>query len=694
MLKNWRKIPTPLLTIACLLVFLPVVAYAQANAAEVWILKILHSTVFGFFSYLAGAAGTLLDWAINYLVTDFGKNYTESGLGNSIDRLWVIVRDLFNLTFIFGLVFIGLRLIFDSNSSSTRKMLVMLIMAALLVNFSLFITKFVVDFANIAAVQLVNTFPPGSNGKPSITEAIVTQLGLTTLFASGAEDEFFRAMGLGNGLTFIFISMILMLVCIFVFLAGSILLFIRFAVLNLYMLLSPLMFIGWVFPSLSSKTIQFWSGFLGQAFFAPAYILMLYFSFEIIKGFSTLAVFNAGSFKTMFASGVDPQKSIEAILPPFILAAIFLLASVVIGKSMGAIGASGAISIGNKIRGKIQSGAVNYSKRAAGGAINAATYLPKAGVRSGVNWAGNKGLKSFANWQANAQAAAGAAGAGRGAKLKGWVATRNVTDRAARGVTEKMKNAQLGTGTTNEAEKEYARKVQSGVNQTQAENNRAQDFTNSETALNDMTTSTANLTLALDSLAKTLQSMTKEEKTKLGINKLKNTHVAANLTDDDIDHFEKSGSFSAQQIQDIKDARKTGLTAIAAGGSTFASVNAAGNVTGYTHPNASAAGIGGAPVSLIDRRHKVVSQGTQNVGKMPISVFTQPSMYQYLSPAMVEERIKKGVSPSEKADMRTALEGYLGVGPGVLPSSVPALAGSPWTKWENSNSFHAADFFA
>ena len=670
---------------------MPIVTYAQGgNLLEVFLWKLVN----GVFGWMVWLSGMLLDYAINSMVVGFGQMYATSGLGLTIDTLWVTVRDIFNLTFIFGLVFIGLRMIFGSDSN-TKKVLVSIILAALLVNFSLFITKFVVDFSNIAAVQLVNAFPKDASGVPSISGQFTHLMGLTSLwnFSSQAGVDFSNMTG-GGSTGYIFGTMFLYIITAFVFFAGALLLIIRFVVLNIYMVLSPFMFIGWVFPSMEKYSKEYWSGFLSRCFVAPAYLLMLYFSSKVLVSFSVTGGGGANSLSTMFTKAAP--ASFAAVFPPFILTAVFLIAAVVVAQKMSATGGSAVISFQDKMMKKTRS--------AVQGTAFAMTRPARSLGRMGVNQFGSGATKSFNKWQANAQIRAAAPGAGAISKAAAWAYKANGTDSTVRAITGSLKDAQFGTGTTNEKGKEYAQKVQSNINQNQAEYARAQIFAASQAALdpaNPILSSTAQLTTALDDLGKTLKTMTKDEKIDLGIKELTNVHVASNLTEDDIDNFEKSGKFSAKQVQNMKDARKAGLTSIAAGGSTFATVDpATGNVTGFAHPNAGAIGLGGAPVPTIpDRRSTISGQGSQAVGKMPVSVFTQPTMYEYghLTPSMVEERIKKGITPAEKTLIRTALETAMGgvTLPSLLPA--PALAASPWmkqwVKWENSNSFHAANFF-
>ncbi len=410
-----------------LILITPRPAYAQVGD---YLLKVLFNFVVSVFGTIAGWAGLLLDFAIRELVIGFGNLYITSGLGNTVDAMWVIVRDIFNLTFIFGLVLIGLKMIFGSDNSG-QKMLVSLIMAALLVNFSLFITKFVVDFSNIATVQLVNTFPKDKSGNLSISGSFVNAIGLTSLYkvdtTGNVTTNFFSNGSSAGGFTYIFSTMIILLIAAFVFAAGAFLLFIRFALLIFYLILSPLMFLGWVFPGGGGITSQFWSGFLGRAFFAPVYILMLYLSYRIILGFKAYPIFQTANFGKL--AGSTSSSDVFAVLPPFILTAIFLIASVVIAQKMGISGAGGVISMGKTIAGKTKKMAF------AGGANLALKGLDRAARDNGSS-TNRPVLKQFR--QATRSLARGAtivgARSGLESAAKPWTAMNKATKEAKAGL--------------------------------------------------------------------------------------------------------------------------------------------------------------------------------------------------------------------------------------------------------------------
>ena len=297
-----------------------------------------------------GIAGSAFDYAIENFIVGFGRLYI-TGTGETIDALWSTVRDIFNLTFIFGLVYIGFKMILDSSDSSARKMLVSLIGAALLVNFSLFITKFIVDFSNIAATQVYNAFETTGSGPLSITNGFMTIMGINSIL-----DYKYTAGG-----SFAYVLGVLLIFCTlaYVFLAGAIMIIIRFVVLNIYMVFSPFMFLGWVFPALQSYSRDYWSGFLRQAFFAPAFVFMLYLSYMVASTFPVQR--NLG---LMFNPNASTITDVSSMIPYFAMVMVFLCASMVVAKKMGAHGSTMAVSVGKNMAGRAGRG-LGY---AAGGA--------------------------------------------------------------------------------------------------------------------------------------------------------------------------------------------------------------------------------------------------------------------------------------------------------------------------------------
>lgn len=342
--------------------------------------KVLWSVVTTVFGTMVYYAGMLLNAGITDYVVGFGNQFNNIGIGFAVNNLWVIMRDFFNLLFIFGLVYIGFQMILKSGDIQPKKMLVHIILAALLVNFSLFFVKAIVDLSNIAATQVANAFPDGTvDGDIGISDAFLNIFGLQGTFDTGGAAGL-EAIAAGGGWAYIIFSMILFIIAAFVFAVGGILLIIRFIVLNLYMILSPVMFLGWVFPAMSSYSQMYWKGFLGRAFFAPAYILMLYFAFVVLDSFSALQ--GQPQYTDLFKDGATVSQAFGTTLPFFFITAGFLIVAVIVAQKMGADGADYAISLG---RSGIQRAKRGTTRVVVGGAKSSFNRTVGYGASMAVN---------------------------------------------------------------------------------------------------------------------------------------------------------------------------------------------------------------------------------------------------------------------------------------------------------------------
>lgn len=364
--------------------------------------SLLYLLVNNFFGSLVTLGGILLEFAIYNFVINFGLEFNTSGVGVAVNELWSIVRDFFNILFIFGFVYIGFQMILNSSNSAAKKTLASLIAAALLVNFSLFISKFIVDFSNRIATELA--------------EAAFTDQGSSQSSATGSNlaiaDTFFTYLGTAQTLNvpeivtreggqpwfFIFGSAIFYLITAFVFAAGGIMLIIRFVALCIFMVLSPFMFLGWVFPGMQGWTSRYWKGFLGRAFYAPVYIILLFFSATILEnmfgagGSSQLSVNGQATTGGLLQNVTNSENNLFILIGPFALAATFLIASVIVAGKMSADGASGVMKVGGNLqrggRRRLQNGAIGLGRF---GARNTAGLV----TTYGVNRAGEAGREAL-----------------------------------------------------------------------------------------------------------------------------------------------------------------------------------------------------------------------------------------------------------------------------------------------------------
>lgn len=91
--------------------------------------------------------GALLDIAIKATISsDLYANLEIINVG------WTTVRDFSNMFFIFALLYIAIKTILGLGGGQTKRWVANLIIAAVMINFSLFATKVVVDAGNVLAM--------------------------------------------------------------------------------------------------------------------------------------------------------------------------------------------------------------------------------------------------------------------------------------------------------------------------------------------------------------------------------------------------------------------------------------------------------------------------------------------------------------------------------------------------------------
>jgi hypothetical protein len=323
---------------------LALVVLVMPNVALAWspIQETLYFLVVNLFGMLVRIGGAILDYAIDNFVLGFGATFAHSGIGVAVNNGWVVIRDSINLFFIFGLVYIGIKMILDSSNSNARRWLANLILAALLINFSLFVTKMVIDFSNQISAEIavagLGAQPTGDGTyKSEISANMMGQLGLSNAFQTTSKPD-------NAGYGYIFGLAILFMITAFVFGAGGILLITRFAILNLYLVFSAAMFLSWVLPGLSDTMDKYWKGFIKRAFFAPIFFLFLYFAFQMVGelqktvagGLATGQSIAGGLGGDAAAnSAVDIQNATLGTMPFFFLVCIFMIIALIAANKLG-----------------------------------------------------------------------------------------------------------------------------------------------------------------------------------------------------------------------------------------------------------------------------------------------------------------------------------------------------------------------
>jgi hypothetical protein len=224
------------------------------------------------------------------LFTISSATYADNGF---IISGWEIVRDLTNILFIFMLLWIAIQTVLGLGSSTYKKTIPMLLVATLIVNFSLFGARVIVDIGNISSRVLFNSIEakpipndPDPNGK-SISAALVNQVKPQLLLSPVIAGSAFKAKDPGErgvmvmvgGLVAIFVNIVL----IGVFLSVGMLFVGRVAGLWMAMILSPLAFAGIGIPWLNNTQFSPSTWFFKVFKLAILPTIFLFFVYLIIR---------------------------------------------------------------------------------------------------------------------------------------------------------------------------------------------------------------------------------------------------------------------------------------------------------------------------------------------------------------------------------------------------------------------------
>lgn len=209
-------------------------------------------------------------------------------IGNQsfVEDGWRVVRNISNLVFIFFLLYIAIKTILGLGD--WKKSVVPVIIVALLINFSLFFTKIVIDASNILAYQFYNNIGSASTspiisessiGFPArtISQHLVARINPQALANINTYADWERQGGKIYMLFVFFLATgIILLVIAYVLFKAAFLMLGRLIAFWFLMIFSPMAFLGFAFPQAQKVTGEWTKKLTDQALVAPVFLFFLY----------------------------------------------------------------------------------------------------------------------------------------------------------------------------------------------------------------------------------------------------------------------------------------------------------------------------------------------------------------------------------------------------------------------------------
>jgi hypothetical protein len=360
----------------------------------------IMAKIMSLFAWLVGVAALTLDYAVYYTVINMGA-YVHSL--TAIGITWRVLRDVGNIMLIFGFLAIGLSIILNTERLGYgKKMLPMLLVAAIFLNFSLFFAEAIIDTGNLFATQFYTQINGGTPPSPAflqnltiknegISNKIMAQLGLTTIYGDAQNPDKAKTVLKGQNPWLIgFMGILLFIVTAFVFFALAFILVARFVALLFLIILAPIGFAGLAVPQLAGRAKQWWDALFQQTITAPVLMLMLYVALVVITDASFLSGTGNGQNPNWLGSINGNLTGFGAILLTFLIAMGLLIAVIIMAKSLSAFGAGAVSKVGSAAKDKLIKTGMAPVRFAGRAASNTGRWAVRSTAGRTLNWAANR----------------------------------------------------------------------------------------------------------------------------------------------------------------------------------------------------------------------------------------------------------------------------------------------------------------
>lgn len=271
----------------------------------------LIAALIGGITWLMYYSDYLFSYAITSTIIDFNSWY--SSLQGKIASIWGIFRDLANILIIGLFVFIAISIILGLQEYGQRRLIARVIIVAILINFSFLFTIIVINTSNLFATQIygaIQQMAPQSAdptaAPPGIGQQLATYMGLGSIqdTRNVLMSQYNSPAGFEAVFLHAFFLTVFALGAIVVFLYASFLLFARFIVLILLLILSAAAFASYLSPGWAeSGWSRWWNSLLRNAFFAPIFMLFLLATVNLASGLASKGASGGGGTLGAFAAG-------------------------------------------------------------------------------------------------------------------------------------------------------------------------------------------------------------------------------------------------------------------------------------------------------------------------------------------------------------------------------------------------------
>lgn len=329
---------------------MPLLLIGAATLAVSWLFttKIVDLTLFTIVGGLTALLGNLVGSIVGVFTMILFAIAPYSNFINEpiVIKGWVMVRDVCNMFFILILLVIAFATILRIESYNIKKTLPKLLIMAVLINFSKTICGLAIDFAQVIMLTFVNGLGQAGAGN------LYTAFGIDKLYSmkviadvatGGAQNTLgFQVTG---SLLFALIFMVIFLIIVVVY---TIILVIRIIMLWIYIILSPIAFIGSAFPAGQKYSQQWVSEFTKYVIIGPVMAFFLWLALSTATAnlnISSISL-NQSSGQTgidktgLYTLGTGSEGSTPIAVGQFVVSACLLIGALMVAQQIGGIAGS------------------------------------------------------------------------------------------------------------------------------------------------------------------------------------------------------------------------------------------------------------------------------------------------------------------------------------------------------------------
>lgn len=339
----------------CFLILITGPLIVKANAVDV--LGEIINIIIGFFINIVGWIATKLFEILLYIAqwNSFVDNITAVEIG------WKLSRDLCNMFFIVILLVIAIGTILKIESYSYKKWLAKLVIVAIVINFSKYITGFLITLSQVVMLTFVGSFKEAAVG--NIVKGLHLDAFLSSVKAgeNAAAPEKIGKITVWNVLAVYVLALLFLIILCMVLLIMIVILVGRMVSLWVLTILSPFAYFFQASPVGTEYSKKWWQLFGKNLVAGPVLAFFLWLSFYTIQrsGTSITASMGGPSAKTEAADiskNLQVEESLAGIastnyMIDFIVVIGLLIAAIKVTQEMGVIGSKFAGSLSKTMAG-------------------------------------------------------------------------------------------------------------------------------------------------------------------------------------------------------------------------------------------------------------------------------------------------------------------------------------------------------